>query len=126
MVVRFDPERLDQPISVYESNGKYLGEAQRIVGRFDDLEAARRLQQARRQRLRAIRAELEATRRVEAIEALIFNPEQSPIPRPKVIRMIPGKIAKQEPIKEFVGEYVASLDRAVLRALKPRTPYEDA
>lgn len=126
VVVRFDPERLDQPISVYESNGRYLGEAQRIVARFDDLQAARRLQQARRQRLRAIRAELEATRRVEAIEALVSNPEQSPIPRPKVIRMIPRKIAKQEPIKEFVGEYVASLDRAVLRALKPRTPYEDA
>lgn len=69
VVVRFDPDRLDAPVSVYTLGGELVGSAERSIARFDDMDAAKSHARANRQRLRAARDLLAAERRMGAIEA---------------------------------------------------------
>ncbi|MCR6497393.1 Mu transposase C-terminal domain-containing protein [Thermomonas sp. S9] len=55
VVVRFDPDRLDQPVHVHTPGGAYVGAAERTTARFDDIDTAREHARAHRARQRAAR-----------------------------------------------------------------------
>lgn len=92
LVVRFDPDRLDAPVHAYTPGGEYVGQAERSVARFDDMDAAREHARANRQRLRAARELLSAERRMTAIEAaqMLCGVLPPQTPEPGAVRLMPG------------------------------------
>lgn len=79
VVVRFDPDALHESVFVYQTDGRYIGEAecQFAVG-FGDSRAAREWARNRTQRGKAAKAQAEAERRMSEVEALDYLPEPEP------------------------------------------------
>lgn len=96
-VVRFDPQRLDQPIHVYALDGRFVATCPRVEkAGFDDVDAARAHQRARNDRLKAERTQLDAERRmsiIEAAELLPPPPEPPALPETKIVRPVFSQIA---------------------------------
>ncbi len=89
VVVRFDPQGLHEGAWVYTMDGRVIGEAKLLeAAGFNDTEAARAHERARRQRKKAVKAQLEAERRMTAQEVAEMLPaaEAAPAPEAKVIR----------------------------------------
>lgn len=116
VVVRFDPDRLDQPVHCYTLDGAYIGEAACTQAHFMDAEAAKQHARANRSRIRAARAQLEAERRMSLIEALrTLPPRDEPAPRrPAAVRAMTGV---RNGRAESVDRNVTAQERAVLAAL---------
>lgn len=94
VVVRFDPGKLHAPLHVYRSDGAYIGEAPCVedVG-FADTERAGVHAKARKARVKAWRAMMEAERTLTPaqVAALLPEPEEAPPPsESKVVRLISG------------------------------------
>ncbi len=75
VVVRFDPEHLERPVSVYDAEGVLLCEASRTIAAFDDAEAAKEHARANRHRVKATREMLAAERRMDVLEAAAMLPD---------------------------------------------------
>jgi len=92
LVVRFDPQNLTSGIHVYRLDGSYLGFADIIEATgFNDAGAAREHSRARNQNRKAIRAQLEAQRKMTAAEVAsqIPVPDQNVLPEAKIVQMTP-------------------------------------
>lgn len=69
VIVRFDPERMDQDAFVYSERGQFLAQASRIgAGSFDNLSDGREHRKALRDYKRAVRLQGDAQRRLSARE----------------------------------------------------------
>lgn len=134
--VRFDPDKLQQPILVFDGAGKLLGEAQCLapVG-FNDVEAARLQAETRRKILRASR-EIDALHRgamtrQRLIEELAATetPEPPPV-ETKVVRLVRGNTAlaseslmharaqREAETEELFERAMANRPRPVLRLVE--------
>ena len=119
LTVRFDPQKLQQPLHVYRLDGAYLGAAPVIeaVG-FADADAARAHNRARNAWRRAQREQLDAERQmtIEQVAALLpLAEEPPPPPAAKVVRLVRGNTALQ-PIATTDEEEATPQD-AVMDAL---------
>ena len=127
VVVRFDPDRLDQPVHVYTPEGAYVGAAERTSARFDDIDTAREHARAHRQRQRAARDLHAATVRMEALAEVARlpaadTPPAAP-PAPAAVQLVHGPRRGRKAAAAAAldtAEYVAAADRAVLAALAAR------
>ncbi|MFZ5607169.1 MAG: transposase domain-containing protein [Pseudomonadota bacterium] len=127
VVVRFDPDRLDQPVHVYTLEGRYVGSAERTTARFDDIDTAREHARAHRQRQRAARDLHAATVRMEALAEVARlpaadTPPAAP-PAPAAVQLVHGPRRGRKAAAAAAldtAEYVAAADRAVLAALAAR------
>lgn len=102
IVVRFDPQELHSHVYAYTRQGAYIGRAECIeaVG-FGDTEAARELQRARKQFIRAGKAQVKAEMRMTAIAAgdLIPDAPATAALESAVVRMFrPPVAAPKEPV----------------------------
>ncbi len=92
VVVRFDPDHLDQPVHVYKLDGSYVGAAAVMqVGKFDSVEDARDHAREKGNWLKAQKrmAEIEKALQPAEIAALLPEIDELPdLPRPKVARMV--------------------------------------
>lgn len=89
VVVRFDPQSLHDLVHVYMLDGRYLCEAKCIQATgFNDTQAAREHNRARKQFQRAARDSLNAELRMDALEAAKMLPGLAPVevPDAKVVR----------------------------------------
>lgn len=90
VTVRFDPQALQQPLHVYQTDGRYIGQAECVAAAgFDDVDAARQHASARKAWLRAQREGLEAERRMSVADyaAMLPAPDEAPpLPETKVVR----------------------------------------
>lgn len=79
VVVRFDPDRLHETVHVYQSDGRYIGEAECIhaVG-FGDSRAAREWARNRTQRAKAAKAQAAAEQRMTDLQMAEYRPEPTP------------------------------------------------
>lgn len=129
VVVRFDPDRLDQPVHVYTPEGAYVGAAERTTARFDDIDTAREHARAHRARQRAARDLHAATVRMEALAEVARlpaadTPPAAP-PAPAAVQLVHGrKRANGRSAAALAAtgteDYVAAADRAVLAVLAAR------
>jgi len=90
LVLRFDPQNLLRPVSVYALDGRYLCDAPVIEATgFDSVDAAREHARLRRSWLKAQREMLAAERRltIDQVAALLPAPEPVAVPAPKVVRL---------------------------------------
>jgi transposase InsO family protein len=121
VVVRFDPDRLDQPVHCYTLDGAYLGEAACTQAHFLDADAAREHARANRSRIRAARAQLEAERKMRAIEASQMLPagDHPDTPQPAAVQVMPApkRRARRIDAEDAVSPHVTQQERAVLTAL---------
>lgn len=120
VVVRFDPDRLDQPVHVYTLDGIYVGEATCTQAAFMDAEAAKQHARANRQRIRAARAQLEAERKMRAIEAAQMLPaaDRPDDPQPAAVQVMPAKRrARRIDAEDGISPHVTQQERAVLALL---------
>lgn len=96
LVVRFDPDRLHNPIHVYTADEAYIGAAacEEAVG-FMNTEAASDLAKARRRRNRAAREYAEANIRLEAADVAARLPEipEPPQPETNLVQLANPKLA---------------------------------
>lgn len=89
VVVRFDSDDLSKNIHVYKLTGEYIGEASCKQANFIDAQAAKDHSRANRTRLKAAKTQLDAERKMSAIEAAQRLPNVViPLEKPK-----PGAIA---------------------------------
>lgn len=89
LVVRFDPDRLHDDVHVYRLDGSYVAAAACIADTgFADADAARHHARARRDFTRAVKAQAEAERRMDAAEAAALLPAVAapPAVEDKVVR----------------------------------------
>ncbi len=94
VIVRFDPQKLQADLHVYRLDGAYLGAAPCIeaVG-FADVDAAREHAQARGAHRKAVKAQLDAERKMTPAQAAALLPEPeepTPPPESKVVRLVSG------------------------------------
>lgn len=93
VTVRFDPQRLADPIAVYTRDNRFVCEAEAIEDvRFDDVDAARDHARKRRDFVRATRTAAEAGQRLGIDDYADLVPTPSaPLPEtPRVVRMVAG------------------------------------
>jgi len=115
VVIRFDPDRLMDPVHVYRLDGSYVGIAGVMhAGRFDDVAAARDHENRRKKWLKAQKelAAFEKTLRPAEIAAMLPEIDELPeLPRPKVARLVAGggaiTVAQREQQQQ---EFEASLE----------------
>jgi hypothetical protein len=126
VVVRYDPDRLAEPVHVYTLDGAYIGAAERTTARFNDTDTAREHARANKARLRAAKDMAAATVRRDALAAAaelapVIEPET---PAPAAVQLIPARRVRRdvEPLAATGtdGGYVASLDDYVRRSLRRR------
>lgn len=97
--IRFDPDRLHDPIKVYEPNGRLICEAPCTEkGRFDDVEAAHVHNRNRKTFLKHQKAALDAHRVLSADElAELYGAGEKAAPkqpiRPAITRIVTGNLA---------------------------------
>lgn len=107
VVVRFDPQGLHEGAWVYAMDGRYIGEARLLeAAGFNDTEAARAHARERNRWKKAVRAQLEAERRLTALEAAARLPaaEAAPAPEARVIRPFrPEPAAAAEPPRPTIS-----------------------
>ncbi len=92
VVVRFDPDHLDQPVHVYRLDGSYVGQAPVMqAGKFDSVEDAREHERKRKAWIKAQKdyAACEKALQPAQIAAMLPEIDELPdLPRPKVARMV--------------------------------------
>lgn len=126
VVVRYDPDRLTEPVHAYTLDGAYIGQAERTTARFNDVDTAREHARANRQRLRAAKDLAAATVRQDALAAVAaLEPViEADAPTPAAVQLIPARRVRRdvEPLAATGtdGGYVASLDDYVRRSLRRR------
>lgn len=108
VVVRFDPDRLHQPVHVYRLDGAFVCTAECIddVG-FNDAAAAKRHGDALKAHRRAGRALVEAQKKlgIRDVAALMPEPEDVSPPEAKVVRPFAfGNAAVQQQAVELADE----------------------
>lgn len=90
VVLRFDPDRLHQPVGVYALDGRFVAEADCLEAQgFADTQAAREHARGKSQFRRAARQMLDAERRMTVASLAAQLPEAPPpaaLPQPGVIR----------------------------------------
>jgi hypothetical protein len=123
VVVRFDPDRLAEPVHVYDLAGAYIGEAGCTQANFIDAEAAKDHARANRQRIRAAREQLAAQRRMDVIAAAQRLPaaQQAPAPTPPAaVRLIAPRRRDAADAGEVTQHdaAVSAVDRQVLAMLE--------
>ncbi len=90
VVVRFDSDNLTNPVHVYDLAGEYLGEASCTQANFLDSQAAKDHSRANRQKVKAAKQQLDAERRMVAIEAAQHLPNVVvPMERPNAGAIAP-------------------------------------
>ncbi|MBW7863068.1 MAG: transposase [Candidatus Hydrogenedens sp.] len=109
VVVRFDPEHLDRPVSVYDADGALLCEAQRTIAAFDDADAAKEHQRANRRRIKAAKEQLNAERDMAALEAAAVALEKT--------GTVPGAACGTGAL---AGPCPGDIEPAAVRILPPR------
>lgn len=124
VAVRFDPEHLDRPVAVYTLAGELIGEAERSVAKFDDVEAAKTHQRANKRRLKATQALLDAELLMTRAEVAAQLPAlgDSQTPAPAAVQLMPAR--RREPVElQATGTdgYVSGAD-AVVRDWMQRRP----
>jgi len=88
LVVRFDPQRLHEPVHAYTLDGRYIGPAECIQqAGFNDLDAARTHAKARADFRKANKAARDAARRMEAADVAALLPDGAP-PEPEAANVI--------------------------------------
>lgn len=97
LIVRFDPENLSLPIAVYTLDNRLICEAAVIDNvAFDDVGAAREHARAQKQRLKGIKTQLDAERRLDAMDVARLlqgkgdgkATQEPPAPASKVTRLV--------------------------------------
>lgn len=112
VVVRFDPQRLDQPVHVYTIDGRYIAPAERIEKTgFDSTDDAKAHEKDRRRFFKATKDQLAAAKSMsarEAAEMLPRLPDGDPAPAATVVRpafTANGSAAlRQAPLRQAQGE----------------------
>ncbi len=129
VVVRFDPQGLHEGAWVYTMDGRYIGEAKLLeAAGFDDTEAARAHARERNRRRKAVKAQLEAERRMDALEVAARLPavEAAPALDAKVIRPFrPDPAAVPAPPQPQISEAEAEALRAHVIELERRRAQPD-
>ncbi len=126
LIVRFDPQTLHDRVYIYTTDGRFITEAQCIeAAGFNDTEAAREHSRARNQFKRAARTQLDAERRMDALEAAKFLPSPVPAADPEagVVRMFrgPASMRTAPPVAEPPSpEVQAHLDRMEAEQSQPQ------
>jgi transposase InsO family protein len=114
VVVRFDPQRVQEPVHVYAADGRYVchAECQAAVG-FADIAAAREHAKAKGNFRRATKAALAAERKLAAsdVAAQLPDVEAPEVPGAKVVRLDFGRMALMEAPAEDAND--AAFGRAV-------------
>ena len=108
VVVRFDPQDLHGVVHVYTLDGRYIAPAACIEATaFGDTEAARSFNRARKQLLKAAKAQLAAEQKMSQMELQQHLPrvEEAPTPMAKVVRPVNaeprlGRVAPQSTLSE--------------------------
>jgi len=98
LTVRFDPQDLFQPVSVYAADGRFVAEAECIAATgFADIDAAREHARAKRLYLKRMREALNLERRlsIDEVAALMPSIEPDAPPRPQVVRLIANGAARE-------------------------------
>jgi putative transposase len=126
VVVRFDPQRLHQPVHVYALDGRFIATAPCIERTgFNDVDQARKHARARSDFLRSQRAQLEAERRMDATDVAQMLPPMAPsnTPDPSIVRPVftaplsalapqPGDAVSQKEFEAGISASITSmLDR---------------
>jgi hypothetical protein len=117
VVVRFDPDRLTDPVHIYMPDGAYIGEASCTQAQFIDAQAAKDHARANRQRIRAAREQLAAERRMDAIAAaqrLPAAPQTHEPAPPAAVRMIAPRRSGAD---KQQTDAIAQVDRRVMAML---------
>lgn len=121
LTIRFDPDKLHEPVKVYDPAGQFICDAEcRENAGFDDLGKARTLEKARRQHVKARKKEAEAHQKYNALQLAAIHDSgkktvETPTPiRPAVTRMVTGNLAHAEPVDAIsVEEFEASFSRGL-------------
>ena len=121
VVARFDPQALHEQVHVYTLDNRYLGQADCIqAAGFGDTEAGRRHTRARKEWMRAIKAQAEAEQRMSIEDAARLLPEQPDEPEPES-KVVAGMFKRavgsdiQAPMDELDDGYDDKLKSAVAR-----------
>ena len=102
VTVRFDPQNLQGEVYCYTLDGRYIGAAQCILAAgFNDQDAAREHSRQRNSFKKAVKASLEAQRRMTALQAASYIPPAE-APAPQATRVVRGTF------KKAVGSEVTS------------------
>lgn len=107
VIVRFDPQDLTKAVHVYAADGRYVATAARIEkAGFDDVEAARAHAHSRKAWVKAQKTQVEAERRMTALEAaaLLPAPKGSGAAEAKVVRPLFGAVHRQGQGEEISRE----------------------
>jgi len=98
IIVRFDPDHLHESVHCYERDGREIGEAACIqTAGFNDTRAAREHSRARRTWMRAQREQLDAERRMTALEVAKRLPDGDMAPSPPPERKVVQARFKRKP-----------------------------
>lgn len=127
VVVRFDSDNLELPVHVYDLAGEYLGEASCTQANFLDAQAAKDHARANRQKIKAAKAQLEAERKMDAIEAAQALPNiVVPMERPTTNVIVP-LFEKTQKVANGSDDGLRSDDHYILDMLSrmPRRTEED-
>ncbi|MYH38006.1 MAG: hypothetical protein F4160_14550 [Rhodospirillaceae bacterium] len=98
VAVHFDPDNLHGSVYVYDREGGFVCEAKCVAKEgFDNREAARKHERARRKELRSAEKNLEAARDVGALEDALYDlppSETPPEPEPAAVQLVRNKEAR--------------------------------
>lgn len=127
VTIRFDPDNLHKPVRVYDLNNVLICEADCISDAgFYDAEAARLHGRARRDFVRAVQAQKDATARLspEKLADIYGRAERAekpekPAQRPKVTRIAAGNLAVKHDPETSEEEFEASFSKAMRRFASP-------
>ncbi len=127
VVVRFDSDNLSLPVHVYDLAGEYIGEASCTQANFLDAQAAKDHARANRQKIKAAKAQLDAERKMDAIEAAQALPNVVPMERPASSVVVPmfekaQKVANGPDVDEMPSDERYILD---ILSRMPRRTEED-
>lgn len=104
ITVRFDPQSLQSAVHCYTLDGRYIGQAQCILGAgFNDQDAARDHARARNTYNKAIKVALKAEKRMTALQAASYIP---PVEAPDPL----APAAVQATFKRAVGSDIQGTD----------------
>lgn len=97
LTVRYDPQNLHKPVSVYDLKDRFLFEAEAISDvRFDDVEQSRLHARKRSAYMKAVKTQTDIERDMELAELSRLQPDPAPhpdMPKKKVRRIAVGNAA---------------------------------
>ncbi len=123
VTVRFDPERMDQPVAIYAQDGRLLAEAERLgAGSFDNLADGRRQRQAVREFKRGAKLQAKALRTLTAqdVAAQLASPAppETPIADEKVVALVTRAPRRADQVSAQPTSFDEDFDRGLTAALK--------